>query len=352
MEATGASFAFRCASLACIELVAQPVARETKQTQTMKVIVFDTNAYRVLTYGMNLPSTRAKALEIRAHEDAAGFKSLAHPIVVWELLSHLVDPSDPAYAHCLHALVALGEHTASRETTDGGICLVADASSSVCRELFGRLPPDYEKGLESLGTVVTHIVKNAPDLSDVVLQQNITHLAQGMDGREKKWVAGMDGILDHFSPGTAKAVFGGTSDKEALRKVRAFFDSPAFFEAWSHHIVASNALDVGITALQPDELRAKGRIVRENFPVGFHLMRVLLKKLATAQPPNLASAKHKRWNFVWDSMISFVLGPGTIDGADVFLVTGDGDIQEAAEEAGYGGRVMQLDVYHEEIGLT
>jgi hypothetical protein len=44
-----------------------------------------------------------------------------------------------------------------------------------------------------------------------------------------------------------------------------------------------------------------------------------LKKLATPRPPDLANPKHKRWNFVWDSLISFTIGPGTIMGAPVFL---------------------------------
>lgn len=317
-----------------------------------RVNIFDTNAYRVLTHGMNLEQTRARALEVRACADEIGFSSLAHPIAIWELLTHLRDPGDPAYEYCLHAMVALGEHTTSRETSAGGVCLIADAFSSVCHELFGLLPPGYQQGLESLGTVVTHIVKNAPDLSQPTLRQNIEQLACGMENREKEWLGGMEGILDRFSPGVAKAIFGGGSDSEALRKVRTYFDSPAFFEAWSHYIVVSNAAEVGITALQPDELRAKGAIVRQLFPVAFHLMRVLLKKLATPQPPNLASPKHKRWNFVWDSMIAFTIGPGTVDDAEVFLVTGDGEISQAAVAAGYGNRVISLETYLQMIGIA
>jgi hypothetical protein len=153
-----------------------------------KVVIFDTNAYRVFTFGWSLNEARAKAINLRQVEDQFGYAALAHPTVVWELLTHLVDSSNPAYSHCLKALVALREHTVTRENTNGGICLIADALSTVCRELFGRLPPGYEQGLQNLGSVVNHIAKYASDLSDPLLRQNIENLGRGMVAREAAWL--------------------------------------------------------------------------------------------------------------------------------------------------------------------
>jgi hypothetical protein len=316
-----------------------------------KVVIFDTNAYRVLTHGLPLDAARAKVLQLRQLEGHSGNSALAHPIVVSELLTHLVDASDPAYGHCVNALVALGEHTTSGEMQNGGICLIADALSTVCRELFGRLPSGYQQGLEKLGSVVTYIVKHAPNLTDAVTRQNIENLGRGMETEEEGWLKGMEGILDQFSPGTAKVVFGGGSDKEVLRRVRAYFASPAFFEAWSGYIVVSNAAEVGI-ALTRDEIRAKAEVVRNLFPVPFRLMSTLLQKLATPQPPDLANPKRKRWNFIWDSMISFSIGPGTIDDAPVYMVTGDGDIIEAAKASGFQNQMLTLDDYLKSVGMT
>lgn len=82
--------------------------------EVRKVIIFDANAYRNLTFGLSLNESRAKAKRLRAKEKSAGCAVLAHPIVIWELLSHLVDSTDPGYTHCLHAMVALGEHSSSQ----------------------------------------------------------------------------------------------------------------------------------------------------------------------------------------------------------------------------------------------
>ncbi len=314
-------------------------------------MVFDTNAYRVATLGLSLDEVRKKTSAIRSAENDLGYCALAHPIVVWELLTHLADSSDPAHGHCLNAMVALGTHTASRNAADGSVWLIADPLSSVCHALFDRVPEGYEEGLGNLGTLITHITANAPDLSDATLKRNVADLAHAMAKREKTWLEGMKDVLESSSPGAAKLIFGGSTDKEALTKLRKYLGSSAFFEDWSIYMVAVHAPAVNIPRLPPHELHLKGKLAREWFPVPFHLTRVLLQKLATAAPPDLSSPKRKRWNFIWDAMICFSLGPGLMETASVHLVTGDREIADAAAEAGYGNQVLPLSDYLRDIGV-
>jgi hypothetical protein len=249
--------------------------------------------------------------------------------------------------------VALGEHAASSNQPDGGINIIADALSTVCRELFGRLPQGYEQGLQNLGSLVTYITKNATDISDPVARQNIQKLGSGMEAREKQWVNGIQSILGHFSPDVVRQVLelGATADSDALGKIREYFASDAFFKAWSTYIVISNALDVGVASLTPEEIDAKAKTVRELFPVPFKLLSSVLQKLAQPSPANVASKRARRWNFVWDSMISFSIGPGTIDDAPVYFVTGDREIIEAARSSGHAERVLTLEAYLVSVGM-
>ena len=120
----------------------------------------------------------------------------------------------------------------------------------------------------------------------------------------------------------------------------------------SQHIVVSNAVAVmALTHSPMQEIKAKATIVRKLFPVPFKLMCMLLKKLATPQSLNLDSTRSKRWNFVWDSMIAFSVGPGTIEDAPVFLVTGDKEIISAVQVAGYGKQVLLLDDYLKSVAF-
>jgi hypothetical protein len=323
----------------------------SRVASAQRIAIFDTNAYRELTFGLSLDSARTKTHRLCHLEEAAGWSVLAHPIVVWELVAHLEDITDKAYDHCLKALVALGEHAASRERRDGSINLIADAFSTVCHELFGKLPPGYHQGLLNLGSLVTHVVQHAPSIDDPVARQNIANLSRGMSAKEESWVKGMETVLDHFSPEAAKAVFGEQDDQAALKKARHFFEGEDFMNAWATYLVISNAAEVGVLNLSPTDIQEKAQIVRKIFPVPFHLMSALLQKLATPQPPNLANPKRKRWNFVWDSMISFTLGPGTIGEDPVYLVTGDGDIVDAAKVSGFKDKVLSLDNYLKGIGF-
>lgn len=134
-----------------------------KNKDNAKIAIFDTNAYRNFTFHLTIEAARTKALRLQKLEHTTGSFALAHPTVIAELLSHLVNPSDPDYDNCLNSVVAMGEHTASREMSEyGRVCNVADAFAQVCETLFGSVPPDYVKGLQNLGTLVAHIREKAP----------------------------------------------------------------------------------------------------------------------------------------------------------------------------------------------
>src|SRR5213592_4106379 len=108
---------------------------------TRRVIIFDTNAYRILSRGLTLDDAHAKAAQLRQCEQTTGVFVFASPVVVWELITHLADPADPARPDCLNAIVMLGGHALSPGASNVGISLFADSESTVCRELFRRIPP-------------------------------------------------------------------------------------------------------------------------------------------------------------------------------------------------------------------
>jgi len=314
-----------------------------------RTIVFDSNAYRVATHEMPVERARDWASRLRMREREIGNRALAHPIVAWELLAHLRDPADPAYADCLGSVMALGTHAASREVP-GTLDLVAEAYLTVWQALFGRVSTAFEAAVKNLAAIVCHIVSHAPDLSDRVLHDNLEHLARAMMKNEQAWLNGMTQNLNQFGPATAKVLFGEQRDQAALSQLSAFFGSSTFQEVWAKFVVAWHAVELGILDLPPDQLRTKARDARTLFPGPFQLMSVLLRKLATPRPPNLASKNRRRWNFVWDYQISFLIGEGTIDNLPVCLVTNDGEITAAASAAGHPDSVLSLEDYLTEIG--
>lgn len=309
-------------------------------------VVFDTNGYRDLVFGISTDAARAKGRRLKICEAKLNIVALAHPIVMWELLAHLAVPTDPAYENCRNALVAAGEHVMA---PNGGTPQIADSTATVCNELFERLPPGYEAGLESLGTYVTHVRKHSSDLNDAAFQQEAVRRREGMHAMEQDWLRRMEGVVNAVSPSAARSLVGKPNSPTDLAKAREYFSSPQFYDAWSRVVVLMHASQLGIVPT-PAEVTRKAATVRAAFPVAFQLLKALMLRIATPTPPDLGSNKRRRWNFVWDSMICFMLGPGTIDGSKVLFVTGDKEITVAAQSAGFGSMVETLDSYLSRFG--
>lgn len=291
-------------------------------------------------------------LRLRSCEESSGVFVLVSPVVIWELVAHLADVDDPAYTHCLNSLVLLGLHAENPASMNGGISIFADAESTVCQELFRVVPEDHQEGIRNLGSLVTYCVKYAPAITDPVVVQNIAMISRVMAATEQGWLVEMNEVLKSFDPELAKAFFGGGSnDREVFRKMRAYFKSESFMNIWAAFLVVKHAAKVGAVIPSPEKLQEMVKAIRATFPVPLHLMIALLEKLATPRPPNLANANRKRWNFVWDTMIAFSVGTDhEINGARILLVTGDGEIIDAAHAAGCGNRVLSLDDYLKSVG--
>jgi len=330
----------------------QPVSQHQIPHGTKRVIIFDTNAYRKITAKTTLTDCRAKALRLRQCEQASRVFVLASPTVIWELAAHLADSKDPGFEHCLNSLVVLGEHAVNPNKPQGGINLFPDADSTVCHELFHLLPPKHEQGIQNLGSLVKYIVKNAPNITDLTARKNINQIATNVAATEQQWLRLMQTVLVHCDPNVAKKFFGNTSDSKVRKQVRDFFASRVFMNMWAKFMVEIHAAKVGKTISSSDELRDKVKAMLEAFPVPFHLMSVLLRKMAVDKSFNLSSPNKKRWNFVWDSQLAFSIGLShEIAGSPVFFVTGDGEVREAAKAARCDNRVLSLDDYLRSIGF-
>ena len=332
-----------------LEEMRQPLVQGIQSIQpTATAVVFDTNAYLSITRKREVAEARRIGRDLRDHEQRIGCVALAHPIVIWELLSHLADKSSPHYAWRLNALVALGEHTAQES---GAVRLIADFETNLCRALFDRLPPGAEQGLQNLGSLVTHITKYAPKLDHPVADQNIRMLASGMQAREDQWLVDMDKVVSDLSQETLNKVSGATSARDARHNAKQYFDSEAFANVWASYFVTRCAAKVGVFGLTAAEIQDKARIVQQTFPVPIRLLADLLAQIITNREMDLKNRSRKRWNFIWDSMIAFTVGKGLIQGIEVNLVTEDKMIIEAGASAGFGSSIAKLDDYLRRIGM-
>lgn len=330
---------------------AQP-GKERIPHGTKRIIIFDTNAYREFAPGGPLENCHTKALQLRECERAHSVFVLASPTVIWELTAHLADQADKAYNQCLKSLVILGQHAVNPAKPDAGISLFPDAESTVCRELFHAVPEVNERGVRNLGSFVRHLVKNAPDLSDPRAQENIKQIAAEVDAAEKGWLASMQPVLERCDPAAVKQFFGDLPDIELRKQMSKFFTTQAFVDMWATFTVQMHAAKVGYTVTSADDLKLKARIALDAFPVPVHLMSSLLQKIAMDQNFKVQNPDKKRWNFIWDTQLTYSIGHShKIGDASIFFVTSDAEVIAAAKTAKCDNRVLSLKDYLASVGF-
>lgn len=281
-------------------------------------------------------------------EQDAGVTALASPIVIWELLSHLSDQKDSSFQNCLNSVAALGVHTKLSDRE--GIAIGGDAYSTLSRTLFDEIPIHSSKFIQGLAMMVSHIEKYAPDLSDATCQSNLAKLKNIMSEQDKSWLRGLKKISDEFCPEAYESIAGVEADPHIRSAARDFYSSDHFFYFWSRMTVVISAAIVGVP-IENVRMNEASKFIRDSFEAPFRLIQTLYVKVLGHSPPSIDNPKKKISNFYWDSLISFNICDGTINGMPLYVITGDRAIQEAAETAGYKDRVLSLQDYKQALGV-
>lgn len=324
------------------------VQQTTAPEGVTRIVVFDTNAYRNLTFGLSTDSSRKKARKLADTELSRGTKALANPFIIWELVSHLADPTDPAFENCMNSLVALVEHTRKPDDDLGGVCRIADGETEICRQLFNRIPSIAEQNCANLSKLASYVWSNAPSLADSNAQTNFKVFGAEMDKKEAAWLDHVEALLTAFrsldsSFSTAE------SKKNEIKKRREHINGPAFLRqtALGKAISCASLFDF---VLSEDELKEAGDRMERIFPTSLKLMQKTLAGWFDAPDMNLRSPKKKRGNFVWDTALCYGIGADhSVGEAKILFVTDDEAVLNGAGEAGCGDRVMKFQDYLMEI---
>lgn len=321
-------------------------------SEYQKVVVFDTNAYRNLTHGLSVQEAKDTARRLADVELAGGYKALANPYVIWELLSHLAIIEDPAYSICQCALVALVEHTRAQDDAEGGVCRVADGETELMRQLFGKQSSIAEQNAQSLSCLASYVWKFAPELTDFNAQTNFEIFAAKMNELESRWLDNMEDLLMSLRS-EQTAISNGKDDGDtSLKSKRKYLNSSGFERACSEGKVLSLSSLLGL-ALSEDGLKVLTDRLQEIFPVSLRLMRKTIAGWYDAPEVNLRSAKKKRANFIWDTALCFGIGPEhQIGDAGILFVTDDRAIVDACVAADCSDSVLHFQNYKASISFV
>lgn len=314
-------------------------------------MVFDTNAYRNLTFGLTTDDSRKIARKLADTELSCGIKALANPFVIWELVAHLADSSDSAYENCMNSVVALVEHTRQPNDDSGGVSRIADGETEICLQLFRKLPPNAEHNSKNLCVLASYVWKEAPILSNPNVQTNFQAFLNEMDKLEAKWLDHVEALLSGFRSIDA-SVTTLEAKKTRIKKTREYLNGPGFFREIAIGKAINCANLLGITPSTYDK-EVLGDRMESIFSTSLKLMQKTFASWFDAPDMNLRNSKKKRGNFIWDTAICYGIGHDhAVDDAKITYVTDDGAIYNTAIEVGCKDRVQKFCDYVKSIAFT
>jgi hypothetical protein len=295
----------------------------------MPAVLLDANAYRSIG-----PARFDVLLELERQRQVARY---AEPFAVMELLTHLANPQDPAFAQCRAAVVRI-----YRRCVGGEPCgIIRDSESRLAEAITGKGLEKHDAHTDQLTLIVMHVGEGRP-LSDI--ERQLRAIAAHVTDVEARFAGGTMRRLQ-----TTVGALLADEEPEERRKTRKGARETLASEVQRRRIAERllryecHEAGIALPEPPPDELVAR---VLKGAAAGIEFEAQLLGK-AAFDGVNVEATKIR--NLRWDQRIAFNIGQ-TLGGRRLWLVTNDGEFAKAAEATGYGDRVHTLAAYEQWLG--
>jgi len=287
-------------------------------------VIFDSNIYRRLTRHCTFDQVGSMASRIRGLERSQGIQATASPVVVLELVAHLLDDGDES-RRCRNAIAYLANHV-SEDAEKGHLHMVRSDEELVCHALFSVRNEKAEEVRSGLGRLAHAISRTSDGHVDPKWHEFIVSARVAKESTEQSWL-------------------------EEFKAARLIVDpwAPAFLLDGAQASVHRIAMRAGIDLKEHQLAKVSARFV-ELFTVTAELGR----NLYLSFPPGNTIKESEFVNSLWDLYLSYAFGPShSITWLPILFVTEDKIFGHAlhAARASETVQVFDWNGYKKFIGL-
>ncbi|MBK8583726.1 MAG: hypothetical protein IPL86_18535 [Flavobacteriales bacterium] len=287
-------------------------------------VIFDSNIYRGRTRNCTFDQMESLASRIRGLERSRGIQATASPVVVLELVAHLLDDGDES-KRCRNAIAFLANHV-REDAEKGHLHMVRSDSELVCHALFNVRIEKAEEIRSGLGRLANEISRTSDGHVDPNWHEFIVSARVAKEATEQSWLEEFKAARLIVDPWAPDFLFDGA-------------------KASVHRIAKSAGID-----LKEHQLAKVSAKFVELFTVTAELGR----NLYLSFPPGNTINEAKFVNSLWDLYLSYAFGPShTIKWLPILFVTED-KIFERALHAARASETVQIfdwNGYKKFIGL-
>lgn len=306
-------------------------------------VVFDTNSYRQLVEGKTTETVLSEITEIKRLETSKNIDAYGVMIVGMEMLSNLVEGEKGFnYKDCVNGVIAMGNHCYDDNQKMPKI--IPQPYLHISRAFFNTVPADIELGARNLGGVI-HDFKI--DYQKAIGYHNglgtFNNIKTYVDMEETKFSVDIMKLIDGAKQEILK-VHPGIAQKQLREKLLTYIQ-----EKFEPHIALAIVYAIAQTLhiqLTGEEFVKIAFSMNSEFPLSVGFYRWISYKIVSDNiDMQSKTSREKRWNWIWDYQVSFLISHNTIDNKEVVLVTSDNDLVQMLSDFGYQNKVLNITDY-------
>ena len=311
-------------------------------------VIFDTNVYRDLTYGLTEHEARERFEKIKKAEKERGIFAGLSVVTAMELLAHLADKSDPAYELCKIAITAAGFHVL-RDKKE--VSYFLHPQLQLQNLIIGAYDENLMKKFEIIMEVVNFI--NIGPAEDYIIKfhEQIAEVKRLVALHEQDFKTTIFNILKGLDPTTTSWTAFANDRQKRKRTLKYLTD---------HHQEVLDLMAMGYvhkTLVARNKQWARQEIALAAIKVSDYFRTALMLHLAVFKKIiiggfDMDNRKLNRENTIWDIYHLFCITNGQIGGKDVIFVTAENWLHEISIESGLADKILKVEDYLNKIGIT
>lgn len=308
-------------------------------------IVFDTNAYRNLTFGLTEQETKDLFDKVRTAEEAKSITSILSAVTLMELMAHLADSADPAYHHCKIATIGAYHHV--HEVNN--FRLLPHPELLLEQMLFHRVDPQQQESNLTLGRVAYAIHQGPADDKINEFNAQIQAVKRIVDQHEQDFVDDMfRAITQMDKDATNWKLF--QNDKKIKGDFLKYLKTESAFNILAQAFVVRTINNLNVQTISEHDFVNMAQEVARVFQTALTLHIKIMERMAVSGF-NMTNVKKKRWNTIWDIYLLFCITDENIGGKETVFVTEEDWLHSVCVEIGRPNKILKLSDYKTLIGI-
>lgn len=311
-------------------------------------VFFDTNSYRQIVRNKNSTELSELFRLIQSAEKEKNIEPISTLTVNLELSANLVEGKNGInFENCLNCLRFLTKHCFDSEKQI--IRIASFPFFQISAMMFGALPIDFDKSSKRISKHFETFksFEKEPNLS----KEFYEFVKSTLTKHEQDFSNSLIGLIKAANYGMEQ-IHPKMDKKSRKRKLIEYFKSDSYSQHLSIQSLKIVSEKLGIE-LDNQEFQNRAHFLRKELPISSAFFQWILCEIIQKDIDMTSKkSKAKRWNWLWDYQISFLISRNTINEGKMILVTSDKEIIQILNENGLENNVMEIDQYLEFLNIN